>query len=116
MRTRDAVVASFALAVTVACVIHVVDPPGPIYHPLERAWLWHKVPGAPLMAWYGRSLWSLGAGLVTLAIALPGCRRVGQDHPPPRWLVPLLGAVALIALVLALGNTVAHEYRTWIRR
>lgn len=116
MRRRDAIVLSFCLGIVTTAVLYVVNPRAPIYYPLERSWSWVKTPGVPLMAWYGRSLWAIGGGLVVLAVAIVASRRWASDRPAPKWLPATLVWVTVIALLVALGDTVLHEHATWMRR
>lgn len=117
MRRGDAVVLSFCLAIVAMAALYVVNPPAPIYYPLTRTWSFDKTPGVPLMVWYGRSLWALGGGLTVLAVALPATLRWAKSgRDAPKWLPVLLRWLTLLALVVALGDTVVHEYTTWFRR
>lgn len=117
MRERDAIAVSVCLSTTVMCVLYVVQPTAPIYYPLEHVWRWEKLPGLPSMAWYGRSLWALAAGSLTLFFALPLTRRLARRSAvdAPRWLAPAASALTLLALCFALGHTVVHEVSVWMK-
>ena len=115
MHKRDAAILSSCLAIVVTCVVYVVKPPAPVYYPVEHVWSWEKIPGAPGMAWYGRSLWALGAGALTLLGALTVMQRLERPGSAPRWLSAAMTWVTLAAIVAALGDTVVHEYTTWIK-
>lgn len=115
MRQKEALTISLCAAIVVTSALYVLDPRAPIYYPVERVWRWDPLPGVA-MRWYGRSMVALGGGALALAVALPLLRKLGAgwDAGPPAWLYRLLAAVTLLALVGALGHTVAHEYGTWM--
>lgn len=116
MQKRDAAVLSSCLAIVVTAVLYVVNPPAPIYYPLEHTWSWQKLPGVPSMSWYGRSLWAIGSGVVTfLGAWLVTSRLASEKSDPARWLPAVVTWITLLGLAAALGDTVVHEYSTWIK-
>lgn len=112
MRRQEAHLFAWCAAIVVTVGLYVLEPRAPIYYPVERLWRWDEGPGIA-MFWYGRSLFALGAGALTLLVTRALLSR-WQASPPP-WAPRAASAFALLALVAALLRTVLHEYANWMR-
>jgi len=109
---RVAVVAS--AAIIAACVVYLAQPPAPIYYPLEHVWRWTPTKGVSML-WYGRSAWSLIAGLVAGFVANGLLRRSDNASAEPSRLAIAASVSAVGALLVALGYTVLHEWSKWVK-
>jgi hypothetical protein len=112
MSRPDRTALAASLAVCMACLVFIANPPSPRYYPLERVWRMENLPGEPSMGWYGRSAWTVAGGLLAGAVALVALRRVRRT--PPGALLHACAGLALLLLTVAVASVVHHErHRLW---
>lgn len=94
----------FAAAVCAFSVVYAIEPPAPLYLPLEHRWtLEPPGPGTIAMRWYGRTLWALAAAMVAVAcvyptVKLPIAQRL-LCHPALPWVITATVCASLIVLM-----------------
>ncbi|MBK7580694.1 MAG: hypothetical protein IPI67_10860 [Myxococcales bacterium] len=117
MTRQDRVALACSSSILVACAIHAFAPAGPIYYPLEHAWRSTPSGDGIAMYWYGRSLWTISAGALTLGIVWLLLRRstTGTPVPLPAWASRALATITLAVLLVALGHTAFSESANWMR-
>ena len=115
MHRADAVFLAVALAAVAFSAAYAVDPPAPLYYPLENVWRMERIPGSPAMAWYGRLAWGFGAAVTVWAVTLAALRRPSRGagfRLSPR-AAGFLTAAPLVALVALMAAIVCHEFSAW---
>ena len=86
----------------------------PRYYPLERTWKWVNEKGVPSQGWYGMQAFAfLAAGIVTFIVYLVLKRVVSIETSLKPVHTRILGAVAVLTVIICLGYMLYYEFNRW---